>query len=1673
MSGAAGGTRIPRSAVEQTVKDYTEKILSKIEGFKDAKLSGSFNRPDKDDFGDIDIVVTIETGDDKKIAKKKIMDLFATLPDNELPPLRNPKYKGKKAINHGEMVSNLYPISGMPGEFVQVDNIIALSSEEGSFKKTVLDYPAELQGIILGLVKTPLLEEKPEVVFARMGIKDIPEPGPTQEYEFHIDTAGLTLRLVTYGDNYKILDSNTVWQSRNFADVEKLLKDFNLDGSFRELIEQVKNLKNPRSKNRVKGFFKRSIKVGAAERGTPKGDVKQQALDTVDTLQESKALLTRAKLATKYLDEDEKSRIAVFPGAFKPPHKDHIARINAASKKVGENGKVLVLVSPLPRTKEGQESISAEQTIAVFNLYKDKGIIPNNVAYRIADDNSPITAAYKEFESDKTQPYIAVFGKDDKARFSNIEDKLPNVVVDSFEEAGVGNASATDLRTAIANRDKETITTFIPAEVTAEEYLNTLGVKEPIEEDASTDTNLWEPHAAMLAKIEKKPELLKGLWKSLSKPSRKALVLYFREKNTQVENVIPAADEKAAPYGSGYTPVEESLWANINAKKKRGEKPSHGNSNAFKAAKKAGAALKKTKGLEEGSGEKKLRVFDFDDTLVHVDATIYITHKDGTKSGLTPAEYAVYVPQEGDLFNFSEFSSVIKKAKPLESNIADLIKSYNDPTEKTTILTARLLGYPVKKYLKDEFNIEPYVIGLGSSDPEDKSRWIESQIKKGYNNIEFRDDSQKNVDAVASLKDKYPEVELTSTLVAEGVESISPKLTINENASYSKNIDIKYKIAELAQHMIDKGMNVQPLPSVEFINGNSKNAEEFLGKTAYYDPAVNRIVLYTEGRHPKDIVRSFAHEMIHHIQNLEGRLDNITTANTLEDSNLNDIEAEANLKGTMTFRNWTDSLNESNTIPELQKEKVNISFELFDGTKISEDITLAMSSNSQGLFELGDNIEKYSGLTLKDAQEFNETPDDAYIYGLVNTMNDGRDIFFWTNGTRLVGNAKRIGTQTAIIEQLAHEGLHLTRAILAKSLMGDKFPTEEWPSIGEQDNDRIEEEQLTTALSHVLEKISAPFIEMASKYIPELNPTPVQPNTADSLNEIGDAKHTPYRWTKSISTTRMGSVRTLYKFKTSLDTPYQVDYGVTLGGDKSLMGFRVEHESFNQVTNKGEMFEVMSTVIDTTKDFLQNNPEVNQLTIEPTKNNGQDNRRAKLYNSYVEKNIPKGWSFTSNNDEIVLSRDDVGTLKEVMQSVTDDMVVVLSREDNALDLYDTVTKESLGYINVYQNEVTGVASKKGYGPLMYELGMAYVYPKPLRSDRNGNTEQGAQTIWEKFIEGVNPNIKVVKLTPRDEKFATHYPNESEIWEPENNFYNYEFYNPNKSQVDELITKGSLLTKEEQEHIIKVGDEFYHKLVRENKHTPTLNKDPFGLNAYARELAMGLEEVLINEGMYDTMTNQISSEIFKAWKEQFNKKSSIKKASFEKSYDLLNKKGRSIVFNLEADLNFIETEESIYSPDGNADAGESEIYDDEGNVEDTGIDATISLFFQVDPRTLPKLWSTISMDLKDIVRHEIEHLTQSGYNVIASKELPDDQALRHYIENLKILPYSNYYLLDKEIPAMLQGMYFKAKKMKKPFKDVLNDYLDIFVNNETIDKEDKADILNRWRVAAQDLNLPSF
>ena len=88
-------------------------------------------------------------------------------------------------------------------------------------------------------------------------------------------------------------------------------------------------------------------------------------------------------------------------------------------------------------------------------------------------------------------------------------------------------------------------------------------------------------------------------------------------------------------------------------------------------------------------------------------------------------------------------------------------------------------------------------------------------------------------------------------------------------------------------------------------------AQNLFGKTAYYEPVSKTIVLYTSGRHPKDILRSYAHEMRHHHQNLSGMMDmSVGEADPKYAQNneaLRKMEEDAYLNGNMAFRDYCDN----------------------------------------------------------------------------------------------------------------------------------------------------------------------------------------------------------------------------------------------------------------------------------------------------------------------------------------------------------------------------------------------------------------------------------------------------------------------------------------------------------------------------------------------------------------------------------------------------------------------------------------------------------------------------------------------------------------------------------------------------------------------------------------------
>ena len=110
-----------------------------------------------------------------------------------------------------------------------------------------------------------------------------------------------------------------------------------------------------------------------------------------------------------------------------------------------------------------------------------------------------------------------------------------------------------------------------------------------------------------------------------------------------------------------------------------------------------------------------------------------------------------------------------------------------------------------------------------------------------------------------------------------------------------------------------------------FLRGDDKNAQNPLGKTAYYDPNEKSITIYITGRHPKDVMRSISHELVHHAQNCRGEFQNMSEAGegyAQEDPHLRDMEREAYEQGNLIIRDWEDSIKKKEPVMESDTKEI-------------------------------------------------------------------------------------------------------------------------------------------------------------------------------------------------------------------------------------------------------------------------------------------------------------------------------------------------------------------------------------------------------------------------------------------------------------------------------------------------------------------------------------------------------------------------------------------------------------------------------------------------------------------------------------------------------------------------------------------------------------------------------
>lgn len=161
--------------------------------------------------------------------------------------------------------------------------------------------------------------------------------------------------------------------------------------------------------------------------------------------------------------------------------------------------------------------------------------------------------------------------------------------------------------------------------------------------------------------------------------------------------------------------------------------------------------------LKEDVDGQRLRVFDFDDTLVKTDAKVYVTDKAGRRSTLTPGQFAVYDRKPGDKFDYMDFRKLInpREIKPMMRLLKRVYALHG--ACGVVVLSARSVARPIEQFMVAAGYPDVEVVALDDARPDVKANWISKRIARDdVKTLEFFDDSHKNVAAVKALKAKHP-----------------------------------------------------------------------------------------------------------------------------------------------------------------------------------------------------------------------------------------------------------------------------------------------------------------------------------------------------------------------------------------------------------------------------------------------------------------------------------------------------------------------------------------------------------------------------------------------------------------------------------------------------------------------------------------------------------------------------------------------------------------------------------------------------------------------------------------------------------------------------------------------------------------------------------------------------
>ena len=184
-------------------------------------------------------------------------------------------------------------------------------------------------------------------------------------------------------------------------------------------------------------------------------------------------------LVQQLLEAENQPTIALFPGAFKPPHKGHFAVVKKLLEKADQ---VVVLISP--KTREG---VTVDESLAIWELYKT--LLDGSVEVRVAA-GSPVQEAYRVAKDNPDTKFILAAGKDEDSRFNSAQ-KLPNTEV--FNAGNIEGTNASELRIALQTNNEDAIKQYLPDGIDIVDFLQALSKRVKANTDATpVDVDLKE-----------------------------------------------------------------------------------------------------------------------------------------------------------------------------------------------------------------------------------------------------------------------------------------------------------------------------------------------------------------------------------------------------------------------------------------------------------------------------------------------------------------------------------------------------------------------------------------------------------------------------------------------------------------------------------------------------------------------------------------------------------------------------------------------------------------------------------------------------------------------------------------------------------------------------------------------------------------------------------------------------------------------------------------------------------------------------------------------------------------------------------------------------------------------------------------------------------------------------